>query len=177
MCCSCEICWVWECPSIEADYWLDTFDIGLKHFFHMPVFVGKLISTQHTVWVKEIMSLVIWKTTFFCFINVLKILCMNVKYKPQVDPFLNWCWCPLSYHCHSLVFFLYTRNDHNILVFMVSLVSADKWKELRTFLAPLMEGVEGGHITSAALCQYLITKYRLVLKWVHNCLLSFIHIL
>lgn len=46
----------------------------------------------------------------------------------------------------------------------------EKLKELQTFLVPLMEGVKDGHITSAALCHYLTTKYRLVLNYV--CVLS-----
>ncbi|KAG0719280.1 Something about silencing protein 10 [Chionoecetes opilio] len=40
----------------------------------------------------------------------------------------------------------------------------EKLEELRTFLCPLMEGVKEGLITSPALCHYLTTKYRLVLK-------------
>uniref|UniRef100_A0A0P4VR84 Sas10 C-terminal domain-containing protein n=1 Tax=Scylla olivacea TaxID=85551 RepID=A0A0P4VR84_SCYOL len=46
----------------------------------------------------------------------------------------------------------------------------EKLKELQTFLVPLMEGVKEGHVTSAALCHYLTTKYRLVLNYV--CVLS-----
>ncbi|KAK3879880.1 hypothetical protein Pcinc_015584 [Petrolisthes cinctipes] len=41
-----------------------------------------------------------------------------------------------------------------------------KCAELRNFLGPLMEGVKGDHITSPSICQYITTKYRLVLNYV-----------
>lgn len=46
----------------------------------------------------------------------------------------------------------------------------EKCEDLRSFLAPLMEGVRMGQVTSRPICQYITTKYRLVINYV--CVLN-----
>ncbi|KAG7166229.1 something about silencing protein 10-like [Homarus americanus] len=46
----------------------------------------------------------------------------------------------------------------------------EKCEELNSFLVPLVEGVETGKISSLSVCQYITTRYRLLLNYV--CVLS-----
>lgn len=62
----------------------------------------------------------------------------------------------------------FQQTIYNYLSFFLS----GKCNEIQTFLRPLMKGIQTGQVPNGPARQYIVTKYRLLLKWV-ICLLAF----